>query len=243
MIDLFSYSPSRLFTSMSFRDRHEAGQFLAQKLLQYRDEPDIIVLALPRGGVPVAFEVAKALDAPLDIFLVRKLGVPGHEELAMGAVADGGVVVLNEDVVGPLNIPEDIIDDAIGRESRTIQKQRANYRDGQPAPSIQGRTVILVDDGLATGATMIAAARSVRTRKPERLIIAVPVGSAGACAQLMREADEVVCLASPEPFWAVGVYYRDFSQTEDDDVERLLREARAARPGTTSAELSATRQV
>ena len=210
---------------MSFRDRHEAGQFLAQKLLQYRDEPDIIVLALPRGGVPVAFEVAKALEAPLDIFLVRKLGVPGHEELAMGAVADGGVVVLNEDVVGPLNIPEDIIDDAIRRESRTIQKQRANYRDGQPAPSIQGRTVILVDDGLATGSTMRAAVAALRKKRPERLIIAVPVGAPDTCAELGSEADEIICAIMPQHFVAVGLWYDDFSPTSDGTVRALLHEA------------------
>lgn len=225
MIDLFSYSPSHLFTDMSFRDRHEAGQFLAQKLLQYRDEPETIVLALPRGGVPVAFEVAKALDAPLDIFLVRKLGVPGHEELAMGAVADGGVVVLNEDVVGPLNIPEDIIEDAIRRESRTIQKQRAKYRDGQPAPAIQGRTVILVDDGLATGSTMRAAVAALRKQRPKRLIIAVPVGAPDTCAELGSEVDEIICAIMPQHFMAVGIWYDDFSPTSDGTVRALLSEA------------------
>jgi len=210
---------------MRFRDRYEAGQLLAQKLLQYRDEPDVLVLALPRGGVPVAFEVAKALDAPLDVFLVRKLGVPGHEELAMGAVADGGIVVLNEDVVGPLNIPEDIIEDAIRRESQTIQKQREKYRDAHPAPTIQDRTVILVDDGLATGSTMRAAIAALRKQRPKRLIVAVPVGAADTCAELGSEVDEIICAIAPQHFMAVGIWYDDFSPTSDGTVRALLTEA------------------
>jgi predicted phosphoribosyltransferase len=194
-------------------------------LLKYRDEPDVLVLALPRGGVPVAFEVAKALEAPLDIFLVRKLGVPGHEELAMGAVADGGVVVLNEDVVGPLHIPQDIIENATRRERQTIQQQREKYRGGQPAPTINDRTIILVDDGLATGSTMRAAVAALRKQGPKRLVVAVPVGAAETCAELGSEVDEVLCAITPEHFMAVGVWYDDFSPTSDGMVRALLEEA------------------
>jgi putative phosphoribosyl transferase len=210
---------------MYFPDRYEAGQFLAQKLLKYRHAAEVLVLALPRGGVPVAYEVAKALDAPLDIFLVRKLGLPGHEELAMGAVADGGVVVLNEEVVGPLNIPEDVIHEVIRRELQTIRAQREKYRGGQPAPTIQDRTVILVDDGLATGSTMRAAVVALHKQQPRRLIVAVPVGAAETCAELGHEVDEIVCAVTPEHFMAVGMWYDDFSPTSDNTVRALLEEA------------------
>jgi predicted phosphoribosyltransferase len=210
---------------MYFRDRFEAGQFLAQKLLKYRDEPDVIVLALPRGGVPVAFEVAKALNAPLDIFLVRKLGVPGHEELAMGAVADGDVVVLNDDVVGPLGIAREIIDDVTRRERRNLHEQREKYRGGQPAPRIEDRIVILVDDGLATGSTMRAAIAALRKQGPRRLVVGVPVGAAETCDELGQEADEIVCAITPQHFMAVGVWYNDFSPTSDNTVRALLEDA------------------
>jgi putative phosphoribosyl transferase len=210
---------------MYFPDRFEAGQFLAQKLSTYREKADVVVLALPRGGVPVAYEVAKYLDAPLDVFLVRKLGVPGHEELAMGAVADGGVVVLNEDVVAPLNIAEETIREVIHQEREKIRQQRENYRDGQPAPAIQGRTVILVDDGLATGSTMRAAVAALKKQAPKRLIVAVPVGAAETCAELGGEVDEIVCGITPDHFMAVGMWYDDFSPTSDNTVRALLHEA------------------
>jgi predicted phosphoribosyltransferase len=210
---------------MYFRDRFEAGQFLAQKLLKYRDESDVIVLALPRGGVPVAFEVATALHAPLDIFLVRKLGVPGHEELAMGAVADGDVVVLNNDVVGPLGIARDVIDDVTRRERHNLHEQRGKYRGGQPAPRIEGRIVILVDDGLATGSTMRAAIAALRKQAPRRLVVGVPVGAAETCDELGQEVDEIVCAITPQHFMAVGVWYDDFSPTSDNTVRALLEDA------------------
>ncbi len=210
---------------MHFHDRFEAGQVLAEKLLKYREQPEVLVLALPRGGVPVAFEVAKALDAPLDVFLVRKLGLPGHEELAMGAVADGNVRVLNEDVVKPLRIPSELIDSATRRESSEIQRQRELYRDGEPAPPVQGRTVILVDDGLATGSTMRAAVAALRKQQPRRLVVAVPVGAAETCAELAVDVDEIVCAISPRRFMAVGAWYDDFSPTSDETVRALLQEA------------------
>jgi putative phosphoribosyl transferase len=210
---------------MYFRDRFEAGQFLAQKLLEYRERPDVLVLALPRGGVPVAFEVAKALDVPLDVYLVRKLGVPGHEELAMGAVAEGGAVVLNEDVIGPLEIAEDMIEDVARRERTTIQQQREMYRGARPAPTIKDRTVILVDDGLARGSTRRAAFMAIRKQEPKRLVVAIPVGAAETCAELGSEVDEIVCIAMPEHFVAVGVWYDDFSPTSDSTVRTLLEEA------------------
>lgn len=223
-----------------FRDRSEAGARLGERLATYRGRR-ALVLGIPRGGVPVAAAVARALEADLDVLVARKLGSPISAELAIGAVTADGGRYLNEGMLRDLGIAGDYVESATTRARAEAARRESRYRGGARPLEIAGRVVILVDDGLATGATMIAAARSVRTHKPERLIIAVPVGSAGACAQLMREAEEVVRLASPEPFWAVGVYYRDFSQTEDDEVERLLREARGARPGTTSAELSATR--
>jgi predicted phosphoribosyltransferase len=210
---------------MYFRDRFEAGQVLAKKLLKYRDDPSVLVLALPRGGVPVAFEVAKALDSALDIFLVRKLGVPGHEELAMGAVADGGVVVVNDEVVGSLQIPQDVIESVTYRQRQIIQHQREEYRGGQPAPTVQGRTIILVDDGLATGSTMRAAIAALHEQGPRRLVVAVPVGAAETCAELGHEVDEIVCAVTPEHFMAVGVWYDDFSPTSDGMVRALLDEA------------------
>jgi predicted phosphoribosyltransferase len=178
----------------------------------------------------VAFEVARALQAPLDVFLVRKLGVPGHEELAMGAIASGGVRVLNEDVVSALDIPDQIIDAVAAREQEELERRARTYRGERPAPDLRGRTVILVDDGLATGSTMRAAARAVQQQAPARTVVAVPVASADICAELQREVDDVVCAATPEPFFAVGVWYADFSQTTDDEVRDLLARANAAGP-------------
>jgi putative phosphoribosyl transferase len=210
---------------MYFQDRFEAGQFLADKLRDYADRPEVLVLALPRGGVPVAFEVAKALHAPMDVFLVRKLGLPGHEELAMGAVADGNVVILNEDVTKPLKITDETIESVARQERETLRRQRDMYRDGKPAPAVKDRVIILVDDGLATGSTMRAALAALRKQGPKRLIVAVPVGAAETCAEMSSEADEVVCAISPEHFMAVGAWYHDFSPTTDTTVRTLLEEA------------------
>jgi putative phosphoribosyl transferase len=212
---------------MLFHDRREAGKVLARKLSAYANRPDVLVLGLPRGGVPVAFEVARALHAPLDVFLVRKLGVPGHEELAMGAIASWGARVLNEDVVRALRIPKDVIEKVAARETRELERRDQSYRAGRPAPNIDGRTIILVDDGLATGSTMRAAIAALRQQSPARIIVAVPVGSPEICAEFQDEADEAICAATPEPFYAVGVWYDDFSQTTDDEVHDLLKRARA----------------
>src|SRR5262245_25330895 len=207
---------------MHFRDRTEAGRYLARKLQAYTDRPDVIVLALPRGGVPVAFEVAQKLHAPLDVFLVRKLGVPGREELAMGAIASGGVRVLNEDVVRYLNIPEEVIEEVAEQERQELERRERLYRGDRPAPEVRGKTVILIDDGLATGSTMRAAVRALRQQRPARVVVAVPVGSPDTCAEFSAEADEVVCGRTPDPFYAVGAWYDDFSQTSDDEVRWLL---------------------
>ena len=213
---------------MLFRDRREAGKFLAEKLMAYADRPDVLVLALPRGGVPVAFEVARALHAPLDVFLVRKLGVPGHEELAMGAIASWGARILNDEVVRALRIPDDVIEKVAARERRELERRDREYRAGRPAPNVRGRTIILVDDGLATGSTMRAAIAALRQRGPARIVVAVPVGSPETCAEFQEEADEAICALTPEPFYAVGVWYQDFSQTTDEEVHYLLDEAAAA---------------
>ena len=210
---------------MLFRDRTDAGRQLAAKLAAYADRSDVLVLALPRGGVPVAFEVARELHAPLDVFLVRKLGVPGHEELAMGAIASGGVRVLNEDVVRMLRISDDVID-AVGAEERQeLERRERTYRGNRPAPDVRGRTVILVDDGLATGSTMRAAIAALRQQRPARIVVAVPVGAPETCAEFQGEADEAVCARTPEPFYAVGLWYGDFSQTTDEEVHDLLERA------------------
>jgi putative phosphoribosyl transferase len=207
---------------MLFRDRLDAGRQLAQKLMDYADRPDVLVLALPRGGVPVAFEVARALHAPLDVFLVRKLGLPGHEELAMGAIASGGVRVLNEDLVRTLRIPEEEIDAVAAQEQRELERREREYRSGRPAPDVRGRIVILVDDGLATGSTMRAAVAALRRQHPARIIVAVPVGAAETCEDFGADADEVICARTPEPFYAVGLWYGDFAQTSDEEVHDLL---------------------
>jgi putative phosphoribosyl transferase len=205
-----------------FRDRAEAGRALARLLSHYAGRDDVIVLALPRGGVPVAAEVAKELGAPLDVFLVRKLGVPGHEELAMGAIASGGVLVLDEGVLRWLGISEEQIQRALARELDELRRREAAYRDGRPLPDLKDKLVILVDDGLATGASMQAAARAVRRYEPARIVIAVPVASRATCDEFRDEVDEVVCAVTPEPFHAVGNWYEDFAQTSDEEVRELL---------------------
>ncbi|HWQ11283.1 MAG TPA: phosphoribosyltransferase [Roseiflexaceae bacterium] len=210
---------------LPFRDRREAGRQLAAMLTAYAHRPDVLVLALPRGGVPVAFEVARALDAPLDVFLVRKLGVPGHEELAMGAIASGGVRVLNEQLVHTLSIPDHVIEAVAAREQQELARRERLYRGERPPPDLRGRTVILVDDGLATGATMYAAVKALRQQLPARIVVAVPIAAPEACAELSEEVDDIVCAATPEPFYAVGLWYADFSQTTDEEVRDLLRRA------------------
>jgi len=212
-----------------FRNRSEAGRFLAARLGAYANRPDVIVLALPRGGVPVAYEVARALNAPLDVFLVRKLGVPGHEELAMGAVATGGVRILNRDVVEGLRISESVIDAVAAEAQRELERRETAYRGGRPAPDVRGKTVILIDDGLATGATMLAAIAALRQQQPACIIVAVPTGSRDTCDLLRTEVDDVICALTPEPFAAVGLWYEDFSQTTDEEVRELLARSDASR--------------
>jgi predicted phosphoribosyltransferase len=209
-----------------FHDRTAAGRLLADKLAGYAQRPDLLVLALPRGGVPVAFEVARRLGASLDVFVVRKLGVPGQDELAMGAIASGNVRVLNDDVVGYLNIPPDVIEAVAARESQELERRERFYRSGRPLPEIAGRIVILVDDGLATGSTMRAAIKAVRRLEPARIVVAVPVAPPSTCTELGLEVDEVVCLLTPEPFDSVGRWYRNFTQTTDREVQQLLEKAR-----------------
>jgi predicted phosphoribosyltransferase len=208
-----------------FQDRTEAGRRLAEQLTAYAGRPDVLVLALPRGGVPVAYEVARALGASLDVFVVRKLGVPGHEELAMGAIASGGVCVINDDVVQALYIPRRVIESVAARESLKLERLEEAYRGDRPAPEVRGRTVILIDDGLATGSTMRAAVTALRQLEPARLIVAVPTASPITCQEFHYEADECVCQLAPAPFHAVGLWYKDFSQTTDDQVRELLERA------------------
>jgi predicted phosphoribosyltransferase len=207
---------------MKYQDRIEAGQQLAAKLMAYANRPDVLVLGLARGGVPVAFEVAEALGVPLDVFVVRKLGVPGCEELAMGAIASGGARVLNEDVIRQLDIVPEFMHTVAAREQRILEYREHFYRGKQAAPTVQGRTILLVDDGLATGATMRAAVAALRRRQPARLVIAVPVAARSTCSALRAVADEVICAATPEPFHAVGAWYEDFSATSDAEVRDLL---------------------
>ena len=212
---------------MIFRDRTEAGKYLATKLLSYKNRPDVLVLALPRGGVPVAFEVAQALRVPLDIFLVRKLGVPGHEELAMGAISTGGVRVLNEDIVDYLRIPEQVIDAVAAEELKELERRELAYRGNRAEPDVKGKTVILVDDGLATGSTIRAAAQALRQQQPARIVVAVPVSAPETCDEYRIGVDEIICAVTPEPFLGVGMWYLDFPQTTDDEVRDLLERARA----------------
>jgi putative phosphoribosyl transferase len=215
---------------MLFRDRYDAGRRLSVKLREYAGRNDVLVLALPRGGVPVGYEVAQALGVPLDIFLVRKLGVPGHEELAMGAIASGGVQVVNEEAVQALNIPPQLIEAAAKRELHELARREQAYRQGRPPPNVHGKIVILVDDGLATGSTMRAAVAAMRQRNPAQIVVAVPVGATETCMEFRQIADKLVCLAEPEPFYAVGTWYEDFSQTTDEEVRELLTRAGQERP-------------
>jgi len=211
--------------TMRFRDREEAGELLGRELarrLTKRD--DLLVLALPRGGVPVAYGVARALDAPLDVFIVRKLGVPGHEELAMGAIASGGVRVLNREVLDSMPLSQAMIDAVAAREQQELERRESEYRGARPQIDVKDKTVVVVDDGLATGSTMRAAVAALRRMEPRRIVVAVPVAAESTCREFRAEgiADEVVCLRTPEPFQAVGLWYSDFTQTSDDEVHELL---------------------
>ncbi len=208
-----------------FYDRADAGRALARALEEYRGRPDIIVLGLPRGGVPVAAEVASALGAPLDVFVVRKLGAPGHEEFAMGAIASGGVRVMNRQAVDMLAIPDEVIERVVEREQRELERRERQYRGNRTAPQVAGRIAILVDDGLATGSSMRAAVAALRNLHPARVVVAVPVGASETCRSLQTEADEVVCAMAPEDFQAVGLWYENFGQTSDEEVHEALERA------------------
>ena len=211
---------------MRFRDRIEAGGLLGEELARrYGNRDDVIVLALPRGGVPVGYHVAQALHAPLDVFIVRKLGVPGHEELAMGAIASGGVPVMNDDVLRYVPVPQKAIDDVVARELRELARREKSYRDDRPPLDVRGKTAVIVDDGLATGSTMRAAVRALRKLGPREIVVAVPVAAPSTCEEFRVEADDIVCLYTPEPFQAVGLWYEDFSQTTDSEVHDLLGRA------------------
>jgi putative phosphoribosyl transferase len=215
-----------------FQDRRDAGRQLAEKLSAYANRPDVLVLGLPRGGVPVAYEVAKALNAPLDVFLVRKLGVPGHEELAMGAIASGSVRVLNKNVVQSLRLSDQTIEAVAAAEQRTLVRRERVYRGDRPRLAVRDQTIILVDDGLATGATMRAAVVALRQQQPKRIVVAVPVAAPETCDEFRAEVDDIVCAITPPLFYAVGLWYQDFSQTSDEEVRALLEHA--AQPTTAS---------
>ena len=216
-----------------FRDRREAGRLLAAKLANYADRRDVVVLALPRSGVPVAYEVASALDLPLDVFVVRKLGIPGYDELAMGAVATAGVRVLNDQLVTRLGVPERVIEAVAAREQQELARRERLYRGGRPPPDVRGRTVILVDDGLATGATMHAAIAALRQLQPARIVVAVPTASPEICEEIREKVDDVICAITPEPFHAVGIWYQDFSQTTDEEVHDLLAQRNTSKNAET----------
>ena len=207
-----------------FKDRRDAGKKLAQKFLVYSGRRDAVLLALPRGGVPVAYEVSLALQVPLDIFIVRKLGWPGHEEMAIGAIASGGVKVLNEDIVRYLNIPNDLIKAVAQRELQELERRSRAYRGNRPSLELKDRTVIIIDDGLATGASMRAAILGVRAHSPVAIIVAVPTAAQETCEALEPEVDQIICATTPEPFYGVSRWYEDFSQTTDEEVRRLLQE-------------------
>jgi putative phosphoribosyl transferase len=211
----------------TFRDRREAGRELAERLLDLADRPGLLVLGLPRGGVPVAFEVARALQAPLDALVVRKLGFPGHEELAMGAIASGDVRVINDELVRSAELPEETIAAVAADEQRELERQERELRDGAPPPEVEGRTVVLVDDGLATGSTMRAAIAALREKGAAAIVVGVPTASPEACASLRQDADEVVCARTPQPFRAVGAWYENFEQVTDDEVRWLLDDTRS----------------
>jgi len=210
---------------MRYQDRIEAGRLLAERLAKYKNRPDVVILALPRGGVPVGFEVAQALNAPLDVFVVRKLGVPGQEELAMGAIASGGVLVLNEEVVQMLRIPDALIEATVAKEVEELERRERLYRGDRPRLDARDRVAILIDDGLATGSTMRAAARALRRHHPSRVVVAAPVAASSTCDELSNEVDEVICAETPEPFYAISLWYRDFTQTTDDQVRELLAQS------------------
>jgi putative phosphoribosyl transferase len=214
-----------MLTQPLFHDRIEAGRILGQRVKAAVRESNPVVLALPRGGVPVGFEVAQVLHADLDIFLVRKLGIPGHEELAMGAIASGGMRVLNEALVRKLRLPSSLIEAVAAREQQELARREVLYREGRPPIPLNERVAILVDDGLATGATMLAAARALRQQKPRRIVVAVPVAAPNACEEFQAYVHKVICAFTPEPFFAVGVWYADFSQTSDAEVRELLERA------------------
>jgi putative phosphoribosyl transferase len=211
--------------AIRFKNRSEAGRLLASRLSNYANRSDVLVLALPRGGVPVAFEVAKALNAPLDLILVRKLGVPGQRELALGAIASGGVLVLNKEVIELLRITPEIINSALAEEQLELERREKLYRGDRPSPEVQGRVVILVDDGIATGSTIRAAIDGLKQQKPASIILAVPTAPLSICAELRKQVDDIVCLMTPEPFSAVGLWYIDFLQTTDEEVRYLLEQA------------------
>ena len=208
-----------------FKDRRDAGRTLAQKLEHYAGRQDVLVLALPRGGVPVAYEVSRHLNVPMDIFIVRKLGLPGREELAIGAIATGGVRVLNEDVIRLLNVREELIRFVAKRELQELKRREQIYRGDRTELDVRDRTVILIDDGLATGASMRAAVKGLRAQHPARIVVAVPAAAADICEAFRREVDEIVCAITPEPFQGVGRWYEDFSQMTDDEVRSLLQES------------------
>jgi putative phosphoribosyl transferase len=210
---------------MIFRDRYDAGEILAERLREFAGRPDVVVLALPRGGVPVGYVVARELSVPLDVFVVRKLGTPGQPELAMGAIAPGGVRVLNRDVVDSFAIPDWAIEQATRQEEEELQRRERQYRGNRSPLEVHGKTVILVDDGLATGSTMRAAAAALRKAGAARIVVAVPVASRATCDQLREEGNDVVCATTPEPFFAVGQWYKDFDQTSDEEVRDLLDRA------------------
>lgn len=219
-----------------FLDRRDAGRELTEKLRGYAGRHDVVVLALPRGGVPVAFEIAKALRAPLDVFVVRKLGVPGQEELAMGAIASGGIRDINEDVMRQLRIPARIIEAVAQKEEHELRRRESEYRDGRAAQDVCGKLVILVDDGLATGSSMRAAALALKKKEPSRIVVAVPVAPRETCAEFESIVDEIICAITPKPFRAVGEWYEDFSQTTDEEVRTLLKQsAEFSAPETTSS--------
>lgn len=217
-----------------FDDRRQGGRLLAERLSHYGDRDDVVVLGLARGGIPVAFEVANALAAPLDVFVVRKLGVPGREELAMGAIASGGVRVLNDDVVIAAGIDPQEIEDVSAREAREVERRERLYRGDRGPVPVSGRVVIVVDDGLATGASMRAAIEAVGERGADRVVVAVPAASPRTCAEFEGAVDEIVCAITPEPFLAVGQWYLDFAPTSDEEVRELLERARSTAAGTRS---------
>jgi len=219
-----------------FRNRTEAGRAFAEKLKAYQDRKDVLVLALPRGGVPVGFEVARVLHAPLDVFLVRKLGVPGHQELAFGAIASGGMRVLNHELIVSLKLSRDTIDAVSAQQQKELERREQEYRGTRTQANVEGRTAILIDDGLATGASMHAAVRALRLKHPKGIVVAVPVASPSTSADFKSEADAVVCVFSPEPFYAVGEWYDDFNQTTDEEVKALLDQAAQAENGSRQTE-------